>query len=142
MSIFLGSRTATALWLILSSFALSVPAIGQRSATAEDTIRRMIMTGIIEGHDQKVIGSMGDAAAVAIIKILGEQPVSQLQSDMVLNILVSSFTGSTTEPADMEPRAALFVLRCLASQTKEAAMQKQIAEVRTRILAARSHGLK
>jgi hypothetical protein len=36
----------------------------QKNMTPEEAIRRIINSGLLEGHDQKIIGGMGDAAAV------------------------------------------------------------------------------
>jgi hypothetical protein len=75
-------------YLIAFSTALS----GQLM-TPEQVIRRTLHSGISEGHDQKIIGTMGDAAAVTLIKVLGGTVLTSQDMDLSLVVLSSSFAG-------------------------------------------------
>jgi len=74
----------------LSSIALAGIAYGQIVSSPEQVIRRMIESGSLEGHDRKVIGGMGDAAAVTVTKVLAGRNLSANDIDSVLVILNSS----------------------------------------------------
>ncbi len=52
--------------LLVSFLCLAPLATGQSqgSDTPEDVIRRMLYQGMTEGHDVRVVGGTGDAAAV------------------------------------------------------------------------------
>lgn len=124
--------------------AASYCALGQTVATPEDVIRRIITTGTSEGHDQKVIGFMGDAAAIAITKFVGERRLSNSETEMILYVLVSAFADARAirDPGDVQPKTALFVLRLLSLNSKDPGMQKKILEARERIISAGSEEAK
>jgi hypothetical protein len=116
--------------LLLSGSALC------QTLTPEQVIRRMLDTGILEGHDHKVIGPMGDAAAVAVTKVLAGRNVSAADIDTVLVILESSFADPrmVDSVSDREPRTALFVLRSLDSYTADPQLKQRISATRKRIV--------
>jgi hypothetical protein len=107
-----------------------------QSMSQEQVIRRMIDTGVSEGHDQKVIGGMGDAAAVMVTKILADRKVSPSEVDSVLVVLDSSFADprAIDVASDREPRAALFLLRCLELDTSDIQLKRRIGETKNRIV--------
>jgi hypothetical protein len=120
------------------TFAMCVcvllPAIAtcQTGNDPEHVIRRMIDSGGFEGHDQKVIGPMGEAAAVLVTKILAGRNLSSKDIDMALLVLEGSFADPSFVKleADREPKTALFVLKCFDSSTNDPALKKRIAEAR------------
>jgi hypothetical protein len=57
---------------ILAALILSSLVYGQTVSDPEHIIRRIVDDGISEGHDQKVIGGIGDAGAVLLTKILAD----------------------------------------------------------------------
>jgi|SRR5712664_1869462 len=105
---------------------------GQTGNNPEAVIERMIDSGSFEGHDQKVIGPMGDAAAVALTKVLAGRTLRADQIDSSLLILNIAFADpSMVEIAsDRKPRAALFVLQAFDHLVQEAALKQRIAETR------------
>jgi hypothetical protein len=107
-------------------------ALGQARNDAEHIVRRIIDTGISDGHDQKVIGPMGDAAAVLVTKILAGRNLSSKDIDMALLVLEGSFADPSFVriEADRQPMTALFVLKCFDSSTNDPALKKRIAEAR------------
>jgi hypothetical protein len=109
-----------------------------QSLSQEQVIRRMIDTGVLEGHDQKVIGGMGDASAVMVTKILADRKVSPSEVDSVLVVLDSSFADprAIDIASDREPRAALFLLRGLELDTSDIQLKRRIGETKTRIVNA------
>lgn len=115
------------LGLILSSVAH-----GQTVNDPEQVIRRMIDSGFFEGHDEKVIGRLGDAGAVLVTKILADRNLTSNVIDNALTVIGESFADPSfvSTAADREPRAALFVFKCLDSSTNDPALKKRIAETK------------
>jgi hypothetical protein len=80
----------------------------------------------------KQIAKMGDAAGVSLTKVLAEKHLDDIDIKMSLVILRSSFADPSlveTE-ADRQPRAALFVLRCLERDAADASTKKDVTETR------------
>ncbi len=118
--------------LLLATFfflAVSVPSRPKKTSTPEETISRIIDLGMLDGHDNKVIGGTGDAAAVTITKVVSGRSLSPDQIDRVLIVLNMAFGGVTSGP-DAEPKTALFVLRELDLSTNDAQLQGRIAQTR------------
>ena len=105
---------------------------GQKGNDAETVIERMINSGSLEGHDQKVIGPMGDAAAVVLTKVLAGKTLTTDQIDSSLLILNMAFgdPSGVEIASDRKPRAALFVLQAFDHSVLDAALKKRIAETR------------
>jgi hypothetical protein len=102
----------------------------QTGNNPENVIRRMVTTGLLEGHDEKVINSMGDAAAVVLTKVFaGNQPTAS-EIDTALVVLRHSFVDprSVEISDDRQPRTALFVLKSLDQCTQDAAVKRRIAD--------------
>jgi len=76
-------------------------------------IERIIETGLIEGHDAKVIGGMGDAGAVILAKVLSDRNLRQQDVGGGLWILADVFAGDRcfSFDSDRKPRAAFLLLR-------------------------------
>jgi hypothetical protein len=89
----------------------------------------MIDSGIFDGHDEKLIGSTGDAAAVIVTKILAGREPTPRQIDNTLAVLNMAFRGVANGP-DAEPRTALFVLRELDLSTNDAQLRGRIAQTK------------
>src|SRR6267154_352208 len=105
------------------------PLAPQQTATLEHIIRRNIDQGILEGHDSKVIGGIGDPAAVVITKILAGRDLTAQQIDNTLVVLNDAFGGVESGP-DAGPRTALFVLRALELSTNDAQLRGRIAQTK------------
>jgi hypothetical protein len=119
---------------LLTLLSIALPTTAQ-NATASQIIQRMVEDGAFEGHDQKIIGGMGDASAVIITKILAGRSVGSAHIDNVLVVLDHSFADVRLVelPSDREPRTVLFVLNYLDSSTTEPQLKQRIAETRSRI---------
>jgi hypothetical protein len=77
--------------------------------TAEQVVRRIIRSGGYEGHDVKELGPLGDAAAVAITKVLAGEPLTEAKIDSALIIVYFAFGDPTmVDAANREPRTTLF----------------------------------
>src|SRR2546423_1328632 len=89
----------------------------QTPSTPETMITHMINSGEYEGHNAKVIGPMGDAAAVVVTKVLADKSITSDQIDSVLLILYSAFADPSMVEvvSDRQPRTALFVLQYMDS---------------------------
>lgn len=122
------------LWLILlgSSFQ---PA-GQAPSSPEEVIQRALDSGIIEGHLVKMAGPMGDAAAVAVTRVVGERSLRADEIQTLLDILAESFAAPRliASPSDREPRTTLFVLRYLSESTTDPALRARVMETRRYII--------
>ena len=96
-------------------------------------IERIIASGGIEGHDAKVIGGMGDAAAVILAKALADRDLRPQDVGGGLWILADAFAGDLcyfSLDSDRRPRAALLLLRYFALSTTDSQVKSRIAEVR------------
>jgi len=117
---------------ILSTLLLSTISWGQTATSPEEVITRIINSGLLEGHDQKVIGGMGDAAAVIVTKVVRDGKLTTSQVDSILIILNSAF-GGLEVGIEREPKTALFVLRCLESTTQDLGLLQRIDQTRNYI---------
>jgi hypothetical protein len=122
---------AIVLSLILSTFVS-----GQAGNDPEQVIRHIINTGFIEGHDQKVIGNLGDAGAVLVTKILAGRDLTPNTIGSAVIVIEDSFADPSfvEAAADREPRTALLVLRYLDLSTSDAELKKHIGDTRRYIL--------
>jgi hypothetical protein len=120
------------LFVLLFSLPIGIGRAYQVS-TPEEVIRRIIDSGLFEGHDQKLLGGTGDAAAVAVTKAVADSELTPGQIDSILLILNSAF-ADVGAGQNREPRTALFVLRDLKSLTGDADLRKRIEATRHYIL--------
>jgi hypothetical protein len=109
---------------------MSGAAHGQTGNDPESVIRRMVDIGFHEGHDQKVVGRLGDAGAVLVTKILAGRDLTPSTVDNVLAVLYQSFADPTfvETTSDRQPRTSLLLLRYLDSSASDAALKKRIAD--------------
>jgi hypothetical protein len=114
---------------MIAFFAVCGCVLSQTAASPEQLIENVIESGGWEGHDAKVIGSMGDAAAVAVTKVLAGRTLGPGEIERALLILNCSFgdPGLVEIPADRAPRTTLFVLRRLDSATSDSGLKAKIA---------------
>jgi hypothetical protein len=109
---------------------------GQAGNDPLQVVDRMLRSGIFEGHDQKVVGRLGDEAAVLVTKLLEGR---DLTSDTIENALVvidESFVDPSLvqSSTDREPRTSLFVLRYLDLSTNDPELKKRIGDTRKYIV--------
>jgi hypothetical protein len=123
---------------IVISLVVSNANFCQAPATPQEVIQRMINCGCLEGHDSKMLGGMGDAAAVLVTKVVAGKHLSTSEIDSVLTILNISFGGEVTNASDREPRAALFILQLCDLSTRDLELKKRVAQTREYV----SKGLK
>jgi hypothetical protein len=128
---------------MLVSLLFCSPAACQAPAGMEGAIERIIESGGYEGHDDKIIGRMGDAAAVAITKVVRDKDLSPAEIERVLLVIHMSFAAPRIVEieADREPRTTLLLLRYLDSLGPPAAIKQRIAETKRFVeQAAKSSG--
>lgn len=120
---------------IVLSLSLLGNACAQSGNDPEQTIRRILETGTYEGHDSKILGPMGDAAAVVLTKILAGRSLSQADIEVSLVILEESFGDPSMvgNVEDRAPRTALFVLTSLSARTTDPSVKKRISETNQHI---------
>ena len=116
---------------LLAFFFLAPAASGQsqKIATPQEAVNRIIDSGLLEGHDSKVIAGIGDAAAVIITKVVKGRSLSPAQIDRVLVVLNMAFGGVASGP-DAEPKTTLFVLRQLELSTNDVQLRGRIQQTR------------
>ena len=104
----------------------------QTPSGPEQVIARIIDTGMSEGHDQKVIGWLGDAASVIVTKHLSQRHLSQTEVDSTLNVLTGAFADPSfvKNEADRQPRTTLFVLRYLELSTHDPKLKTRISDAK------------
>ena len=109
--------------------APSLAGQSQQATASEEAIRTIIDSGLFEGHASKVLGGIGDAAAVTVTKVVGGRNLTASQIDSVLVVLHTAF-GEVKPGPEAEPRTALFVLRELGLSTSDAQLRAKIEETR------------
>ncbi|SRR6266404_4093402 len=118
--------------LLLGACLFLAPSLAgqsQQTTATEEAISKIIDLGLFEGHDSKVIGGIGDAAAVAVTKVVGGRSLTASQIDSVLVVLQTAF-GEVKPGPEAEPRTALFVLRELGLSTSDAQLRAKIEQTR------------
>jgi hypothetical protein len=100
-------------FVICLSVALSSVAYSQTCKDPEYIIKRMIDTGFFGGHDQKVIGSLGDVGAVLASKVLAGRDLTEHIIDGTLMVIEESFADPSfvETVGDRQPRTAILILR-------------------------------
>jgi hypothetical protein len=101
----------------------------QQMSAAEEAITRIINKGFVDGHDNKVIGGIGDPAAVIVTKVVRGRHLTSSEIDTVLIVLNMAFGGAKPGP-DAEPKTALFVFRELELSTNDAQLRARIEQSR------------
>jgi hypothetical protein len=117
------------LFAVFCFLALSAPIQSQKTSTPEEAINRIIDPGLIDGHDSKVIGGIGDAAAVTVTKVVRGRSLNPAEIDRVLIVLNMAF-GDVTSGPEAEPRTTLFVLHQLEQSTSDVQLKERIAKTR------------
>jgi hypothetical protein len=99
---------------------------------AEHVIARMINSATLEGHDSKIIGPMGDAAAVVLTKVLAGKELRGQDIDGGLWILGQAFgdPSMVKNVPDRRPRSTFLLLRYFSISTNDPDLKKRIEEAR------------
>ena len=123
------------LMVLLASILLAGSAFSQTPSTPETMITHMINSGEYEGQNSKVIGPMGDAAAVVVTKVLADKSITSNQIDSVLVILYSAFADPSMVEvvSDRQPRTASLLLRYLDLSTQDRQLKERIMQTKRTI---------
>jgi len=114
----------------------------------EDTYRErdiaaaMSSNGLSLSFTEKSLNRMGDGAAIALVRILGEKSLTQpTQVRDVLSIVRQAFTAPRiiTREADRAPKATLFLLNWLRDLPASRELIPKIEETRTFVIQASTH---
>jgi len=92
---------------------------------------------MFDGHDDKALGHLGDAAAVAVTKVLaGRSSLSASETESILTVIHLSFSAPhlVDMQSDKEPRTALFVLEYVRLATGGTATSVRVEEERKFVL--------
>jgi hypothetical protein len=118
--------------IVILGLALSGAAYGQGVNNAEQRVRQVINTGMIEGWDQKLFVHLGDAGAVLATKVLADRVLTAKTIGSALAVVEDSFGDPklVEVTADREPRTSLLLLRYLELSTSDAESRKNIADTR------------
>ena len=119
-------------FIVCISLISSNVVFSQTENDPEHIIRRIIESGNFAGHDQKVIGPLGDAAAVVLTKVFAGRDLTSNNIDDALVIIDASFADPTfvIAVADRQPKTALLLLRYFDVSKTDPALKKRIAETR------------
>jgi hypothetical protein len=122
------------LTLIIVFLALSGAANCQTASnpSADQVVKRIIYSGMSEGWDNRVIGGMGDGAAVTVTRVVAGRKLTTSEMDGVLTVLGIAFADPSmvAVEADRQPKTALFVLEYLDCSSNDPALKKRIADER------------
>lgn len=124
------------LLVLIVSLVLSGFATCQTVASPARVIREIMESGHFDGHYAKIIGTMGDAAAVEVTRALAGNLLSPRMIDNVLVILDGAFADPSfvENPSDRQPRTAMFVLQAFEQSTDDPKLKQRIAASRTYVL--------
>src|SRR5579872_3031223 len=119
-------------------FVFSGLAASQQSTApeaAEKAVRAVMSRasdGAYTSWDEKELDKLGDAAAVALTKVLREKDLNADEINQVLLILTLSFNAPEmiAIDADKQPRTALFILKCLDPLARDPDLKNRISETR------------
>lgn len=105
----------------------------QTAPSPEQEIGRIMQSSGYEGHDDKVIGRMGDAAAVAITKVVGDKDLSADDIERILLVIHMSFAAPRIIEleSDRQPRTTLFLLKYLDTLPTRRELRRKIADMKT-----------
>ena len=104
--------------------------------TVEQEIQRTLDSGVYYGITAKHISRIGDAAAVALTKVLGDKSVKGTEIRLALIVLNDAFARReiVENVSDREPRTALLLLQYLKYCTSDPQLREEIAKERDFIL--------
>ena len=97
----------------------------------------MLASGSVDGHADKLLSHLGDAAAVAVTKVLaGRGSLSASEAESVLTVIHLAFSAPhlVDMQADKEPRTALFVLEYVKLTGADTATRARIERERNFVL--------
>ncbi len=96
----------------------------------DEDVRLWVQCGISEGHRDKEIWRGGDDVAVAVVRLIKDEILTDKQIESVLDLLNQAFSHSDliAEPNQRQPRTTLFVLRHLGLMTRNSELKKRIAQ--------------
>ena len=121
-------------WLIVF---LAVPGIGlAQFSNVDESVARLMTSGMLSGFEIKALSRTGDPAAAALTRYIAGMNLDAPGMDRLLWIVHGSF-GSPAwveHVADREPKATLSLLEYLDTQTRDAAVQKKLADERLFVL--------
>src|SRR5579872_6539127 len=99
-------------------------------ATPEQVVARVIDSGTYDGITDKEVSRLGDAAAVAVTKAIGDKFLNQqaLTASDIGNVLLVfhlAFAAPVivANPSDRQPKTTLFVLQSLTALTNDSALR-------------------
>ena|ERR1700733_7470413 len=77
---------------------------------------------------QKELGRLGDASAIALMKIIGGRPLEETDVDPILLIVALSYSDPriVETESDRQPRATLFLLSYLVQVATDAKLKEKI----------------
>lgn len=79
---------------------------------------------------------MGDAAAVAITKVVADKDLDADLVNRIILVITMAFAAPeiVDVQSDRQPRTILFLLRYLDSSTKDPELKKKVVDTRTYVL--------
>jgi hypothetical protein len=126
------------LGLVLPVFLFLGLAVSQEATSpeaAEKAVQAAMSrasSGVYTSWDEKQLDKMGDAAAVALTKVVADKDLDPNEVRQALLILTLSFNAPRmiVIEADRSPRTALFVLKSLDSLVVDSDLKVRIRETR------------
>ncbi len=101
---------------------------------------RLVLKQLSQGYDwgaaEKPINRLGDAASVALTKILEDQKPDEVQVRAILRVIQMAFAAPLIVPieADRQPKTTLLVLQYLQFLTTNPELMKRIREMQLYVL--------
>ena len=125
---------------LVACICIAVPSlnsqVSRRQSNAEETVQAAMTKGedgmyrAYNGVFVKWLPRFGDASAVALTKLLADQPIADADIPAILSVVRDSYDSpiSIEDAADRKPRTTLFVLSSLSHATTDPKTIKMIAD--------------
>jgi hypothetical protein len=100
------------------------------------TLLKQLSSGYVTGFAEKPVNRLGDAAAVALTRIVADSKPSPKDVENMLVVLREAFgrPSIVVIESDRQPRTALFVLRYFDSLTVDAELKRKITDAQSYIV--------
>jgi hypothetical protein len=128
--------------LVSLAFVLVHSAAAQEDPYSEATIHYALTTHVMTSFDEKELSRFGDRAAVAIIRLLSDKDLEDLdEARRILGIVQGAFSvpQNIVVPADRKPKAALFLLHWINESVFGPALATEIDSTKRKLLSAEAN---
>ena len=132
-------RNLVKILLLVLSFTIALAASAESDPYSEILVSKIMRAGVTTSFDEKATSSLGDRAAVALIRLTADSGFGSVEeAKKALWVLRTAFSvpQNIAERADHQPRAALFLLLCISKSPLEKDLSQDIDSTRRVIISS------